>query len=470
MTSLLSKDRITAGPGFNRWLIPPAALAIHLCIGQAYAFSVFKLPLNTMLGKAAGMLNAHGDGVEWQGHDWTQPELAWIFTIAIVFLGLSAALAGWWLEKAGPRKSGLVSACCWSLGFVVSAAGVWLHQLWMLYIGYGVLGGCGLGLGYITPVSTLIRWFPDRRGMATGMAIMGFGGGAMIASPLSNWLMTQYATPMTTGVPETFLTLAGIYFVAMTAGAFLFRVPPPGWAPPGWTPPAETASIITTRYVLPNAALTTPAFYMLWAVLFLNVTAGIGILEQASPMIQEVFNGRVSAAAATGFVGLLSLFNLVGRFGWSSASDRLGRKPTYAIFFALGAALFVALPFTWRAGSVPLFVACTGVILTMYGGGFATIPAYLSDIFGTRYVGAIHGRLLTAWSAAGVAGPVLVNYIRQYQIDNKVPPAAAYDFTMYLMAGLLVVGFVCNLLVTRVHPRHYAITAEAPGELAPAHA
>ena len=466
MTPLLSKDRITAGPGFNRWLIPPAALAIHLCIGQAYALSVFKLPLNTMLGKAAGQAG------ELKGQDWTQPELAWIFTIAIVFLGLSAAVAGWWLEKAGPRKSGLVAACCWGLGFVVSAVGVWLHQLWMLYIGYGVLGGCGLGLGYITPVSTLIRWFPDRRGMATGMAIMGFGGGAMIAAPLSNLLMKwySYGSPTATGVPETFLTLGAIYFVAMTAGAFLFRVPPPGWAPPGWTPPAQTASLLTTNYVLPNVALATPAFYLLWAVLFLNVTAGIGILEQAAPMIQEVFSGRVTTAAATGFVGLLSLFNLVGRFGWSSASDRLGRKLTYAIFFALGATLFVALPFTWKAGSVPLFVACTAVILSMYGGGFAAIPAYLSDIFGTRYVGAIHGRLLTAWSAAGVAGPSLVNYIRQYQIDRGSPKADAYDVTMYLMAGLLVVGFVCNLLVARVHPRRLANPAETPDEPAPAKA
>ena len=320
MTSLLAKDRITAGPGFNRWLIPPAALAIHLCIGQAYAFSVFKLPLNTMLGKAAGLPG------ELKGQDWTQPELAWIFTIAIVFLGLSAAVAGWWLEKVGPRKSGFVAACCWSLGFVVSAVGVWLHQLWMLYAGYGVLGGCGLGLGYITPVSTLIRWFPDRRGMATGMAIMGFGGGAMIASPLSNLLMKWYGSPTTTGVAETFLTLGAIYFVAMTAGAFLFRLPPPDWAPPGWSPSARPGSLAAGSYVLPNAALATPAFYLLWAVLFLNVTAGIGILEQAAPMIQEVFNGRVSKDAAAGFVGLLSLFNLVGRFGWSSASDKLGEN------------------------------------------------------------------------------------------------------------------------------------------------
>ena len=455
MPGLLSRDRILAKPGFNRWLAPPAALAIHLCIGQAYAFSVFKLPLNTLLGKAAGLLDPKGAPMELKGQDWTQPELAWIFTIAIVFLGLSAAVAGTWLEKAGPRKSGLVAACCWGLGFVVSAFGVWAHQLWMLYLGYGVLGGCGLGLGYITPVSTLIKWFPDRRGMATGMAIMGFGGGAMIASPLSKILMDHFATPTTSGVAETFLVLGGLYFVAMTAGAFLFRLPPPGWAPAGWSPPANLHALVTRRAVHPDAALMTPAFYLLWAVLFLNVTAGIGILEQASPMIQEVFGGKVTAAAAAGFVGLLSLFNLAGRFAWSSVSDFLGRKPTYALFFVLGAALFVALPFTWRAASVPLFVVCTAVIISMYGGGFAAIPAYLSDVFGSQYVGAIHGRLLTAWSAAGVAGPVLVNYIRDYQIKHGVAKGDAYDFTMYLMAGLLAVGLVCNLLVGKVDEMRY---------------
>ena len=458
MPGLLSRDRILARPGFNRWLVPPAALAIHLCIGQVYAFSVFKLPLNTMLGKAAGLLDPTGSPMELKGHDWTQPELAWIFTIAIVFLGLSAAVAGTWLEKAGPRKSGFVAACCWGLGFIVSAWGVWWHQLWMLYVGYGVLGGCGLGLGYITPVSTLIKWFPDRRGMATGMAIMGFGGGAMIAAPLSKILMDHFRTPADHGAGRgrrPSWLWAAIYFVAMTAGAFLFRLPPPGWAPAGWSPPVDKAPSSRRRNVHPDAALMTPAFYLLWAVLFLNVTAGIGILEQASPMIQEVFGGKVTAAAAAGFVGLLSLFNLAGRFGWSSASDFLGRKPTYAVFFVLGAALFVALPFTWRAASVPLFVVCTAVIISMYGGGFAAIPAYLSDVFGSQFVGAIHGRLLTAWSAAGVAGPVLVNFIRQYQIDHGVAKADAYDFTMYLMAGLLVVGLVCNLLVGRVAEKRY---------------
>ncbi len=445
MAGFLSRENIVAKPGFNRWLVPPAALAIHLSIGQAYAFSVFKLPLTKVLGIT-----------ESAPADWKQTQLAWIFTIAIVFLGLSAAVFGRWLEHAGPRKSGVAAACCWGLGFLISAFGVKAHNIWLIYLGYGVLGGCGLGLGYITPVSTLIKWFPDRRGMATGMAIMGFGGGALIASPLSQRLLDHYKSASSVGVAESFVTLGIVYFVAMLFGAFLFRVPPAGWAPAGWTPPVgNTRSLITRRQVHVDTAVKTTSFYFLWAVLFLNVTAGIGILEQASPMIQEMFRGVVSAGAAAGFVGLLSLFNMAGRFGWSSLSDRIGRKPTYAIFFALGPVLYVGLTYAGRIGSVALFVACAALILTMYGGGFATIPAYLSDIFGTQYVGAIHGRLLTAWSAAGVAGPVLVNYIREYQIERGVPTAQAYNVTMYLMACLLIVGFFCNLAVRPVGEEHY---------------
>jgi MFS family permease len=457
MAGLLARERIVATPGFNRWLVPPAALAIHLSIGQAYAFSVFKLPLTKVLG-----LSQPAPG------DWKQSELAWIFTIAIVFLGLSAAVFGRWLEHAGPRKSGVVAACCWSLGFMVSAVGVRTHQIWLLYLGYGVLGGCGLGLGYITPVSTLIKWFPDRRGMATGMAIMGFGGGAMIASPLSQTLLDRYKSATSVGVAETFITLGVLYLVAMLAGAFLFRVPPVGWRPAGWEPPApDEHRLITRRHVHVDQAIRTAPFYFLWAVLFLNVTAGIGILEQASPMIQEMFKGAVKASAAAGFVGLLSLFNMGGRFGWSSLSDRIGRKATYAIFFTLGPLLYLTLPYAGRIGSVALFVGCAAVILTMYGGGFATIPAYLLDIFGTQYVGAIHGRLLTAWSAAGVAGPVLVNYIREYRIDRGVPPSEAYNFTMYLMAGLLVLGFFCNLAVRPVAARYYMTDEELARERGP---
>ena len=456
MAALLSRARIVAGPGFNRWLVPPAALAIHLSIGQAYAFSVFKLPLTKVLGITD---SAPGD--------WKQTELAWIFTIAIVFLGLSAAVFGRWLEHAGPRKSGVVAACCWGLGFFISAVGVKTHNIWLLYLGYGVLGGCGLGLGYITPVSTLIKWFPDRRGMATGMAIMGFGGGAMIASPLSQLLLDHYKSATSVGVAETFVTLGAIYLVAMLSGAFLFRVPAPGWKPAGWEPPAVTShSLITRRHVHVDNAIKTVPFYFLWAVLFLNVTAGIGILEQASPMIQEMFKGVVKPSAAAGFVGLLSLFNMAGRFGWSSLSDRIGRKRTYAVFFTLGPLLYLGLPYAGRIGSVALFVACAALILTMYGGGFATIPAYLSDLFGTQYVGAIHGRLLTAWSAAGVAGPVLVNYIREYQIEHGVPAAQAYNVTMYLMAGLLVIGFFANLAVRSVEDRFYMTDGELAQERA----
>ena len=445
MAGLLSRARIVAGPEFNRWLVPPAALAIHLSIGQAYAFSVFKLPLTKVLGVSAA---APGD--------WKQTDLAWIFTLAIVFLGLSAAVFGRGLEHAGPRKSGVVAAGCWGLGFFISAVGIRTHQIWLLYLGYGVLGGCGLGLGYITPVSTLIKWFPDRRGMATGMAIMGFGGGAMIASPLSQMLLDHYKSPTSVGVAQTFVTLGAIYLVAMLSGAFLFRVPAAGWKPAGWEPSVATSrSLITGRHVHVDQAIRTVPFYLLWAVLFLNVTAGIGILEQASPMIQEMFKGVVKASAAAGFVGLLSLFNMGGRFGWSSLSDRIGRKATYGIFFTLGPLLYVTLPYAGRIGSVTLFVVCAALILTMYGGGFATIPAYLSDLFGTQYVGAIHGRLLTAWSAAGVAGPVLVNYIREYQIERGIPAAQAYNVTMYLMAALLVIGFFANVAVRPVSDRFF---------------
>jgi len=441
MAGLLSRERIVAGPAYNRWLVPPAALAIHLSIGQAYAFSVFNLPLSRAIGIGGGA-SAPGD--------WKLTTLGWIFTLAIVFLGLSAALFGRWLERVGPRHAGVVAACCWGGGFAVAALGVRLHQIWLVYLGYGALGGCGLGIGYISPVSTLIKWFPDRRGMATGMAIMGFGGGAMIAAPLSDHLMKHFATPTSVGVWETFLVLGTIYFVAMTAGAFGYRLPPPGWRPA-----TGDQAAVTRRYVHVDTAIRTPQFWLLWLVLCMNVSAGIGVLGQASPMIQEVFKGAVTAAAAAGFVGLLSLFNIAGRIGWASLSDVIGRKRTYFIFFTLGIVLYALVPAAGRTGSVPLFVACFAVILTMYGGGFATIPAYLADLFGTQFVGAIHGRLLTAWSVAGVLGPVLVNYIRQFQIDRGVARADAYNVTMYILAGLLVIGWLANRAVRPVAERHF---------------
>lgn len=441
MASVFAKRAITAGPGFNRWLIPPAALAIHLCIGQVYAFSVFNLPLTRQLGVTRSVPG-----------DWRLTDVGWTFTLAIVSLGLSAAVAGKWLERAGPRASGVASACLWGMGFLVAALGVRSHRIALLHLGYGVLGGCGLGLGYITPVSTLIRWFPDRRGMATGLAIMGFGGGAMIAAPASEALLRRFASPTSTGVAETFLVLGVAHGAAMLAGAFLFRVPPEGWSPPGWAGPAQARTLGGASFVAVDRATATPQFALLWLVLFLNVTAGIGVLGQASAMIQEIFPGRITPPAAAGFVGLLGLFNMGGRFAWASASDRIGRPATYATFFLLGAALYAAVPLAGRGGNVGLFVAGFAVILSLYGGGFAAIPAYLSDLFGTRQVGAIHGRLLTAWSAAGVAGPVLVNYIRQAQVDRGVPRASAYDLTLHLMAGLLAAGFVANLLVRPVDP------------------
>jgi hypothetical protein len=291
--------------------------------------------------------------------------------------------------------------------------------------------------------------------MATGMAIMGFGGGAFIASPLSVWLMGNFSTPTHIGVAEAFIGLGIIYFCFMMVGAAIVRVPAPGWKPAGYVAPAQPKKLITTRNVFVYDALKTPQFWLVWWVLCLNVTAGIGVLGQASAMSQEMFPGRITATAAAGFVGLMSLFNMGGRFFWASVSDFIGRKNTYFVFFALGFLLYALVPYAGTAGSVALFVLCFCVIISMYGGGFATVPAYLRDMFGTRYVGAIHGMLLTAWSAAGIFGPVLVNYIRQYNVDHGIPKAQAYNVTMYLMAALLVVGFLCNLLIRAVDERHH---------------
>ncbi|AKJ68133.1 MFS transporter [Pandoraea thiooxydans] len=443
--SFFSKEATIAGPGFNRWMVPPAALAVHLCIGQAYAFSVFNGPLT----KVIGITQSAPD-------DWKLTTLGWIFSLAIFFLGLSAAFAGRWLEKVGPRRTMMTAAFCFGGGFLVSAIGVWAHQIWLLYFGYGVLGGIGLGLGYVSPVSTLIRWFPDRRGMAAGLAIMGFGGGAMIAAPLSVALMNHFKSATSIGVAETFVVLGVVYFISMMIGSLAIRIPPHGWKPAGWTPPAEAShKLITRHHVHIDQALKTPQFYLIWLVLFLNVTAGIGVLGQASVMIQESFKGTITAAAAAGFVGLLSLFNMGGRFVWASASDLLGRKMTYYVFFVLGGILYYFVPGFASSGNTVLFVLSFCVILSMYGGGFSTVPAYLADIFGTMHVGGIHGRLLTAWAAAGIAGPVLVNYIRAYQVAHGVAKSGAYTMTLHLMVILLVVGFICNLLVKPVHEKHH---------------
>jgi len=444
MFKFLDREQTVAKPGYNRWLVPPAALSIHLAIGQVYAFSVFNLPMTKLIG----ISHAAPD-------DWKLTTLGWIFSLAIVTLGLSAAFGGKWVEKAGPRKAMLASACCFSGGFLVAALGVKLHSILLVYLGYGVLGGVGLGLGYVSPVKTLITWFPDRPGMATGMAIMGFGGGAMIGSPMSVALMDHYKSATSMGVWESFLAMGLIYFAFMLWGVVTVRVPQAGWVPGGFVPSAKPQKLVTSGQVSADNAIRTRQFYCLWMVLFLNVTAGIGVLGQASAMIQEMFKGRITPAAAAGFVGLLSLFNMGGRFLWSSASDYLGRKLTYSIYFALGAVLYAFTPTTGHLGSVGLFVATYAVIMSMYGGGFATIPAYLRDIFGTAQVSAIHGRLLLAWSAAGVAGPVLVNYIREYQVTHGVAPAQSYSSTMYLMAGLLVLGFLSNHLVTEVEHRFH---------------
>jgi MFS family permease len=453
--SFLDRDRTVAGPGFSRWMVPPAALCVHLCIGQVYAFSVFNLPMTKLIGITG---SAPGD--------WKLTDLGWIFTLAILCLGVSAAVLGRWVEEGGPRRAMFTAALCFSGGFLISAAGVYVHNIWIVYLGYGVLGGIALGIAYISPVSTLIKWFPDRPGMATGMAIMGFGGGALIASPLSVWLMARFSTPTHVGVAETFIVLGIIYFIFMVVGAAIVRVPAPGWKPEGWTPPAQPPKLVTSANVYVYTALKTPQFWLIWWVLCLNVTAGIGVLGQASAMSQEMFPGKVSAVAAAGFVGLMSIFNMAGRFLWASASDYMGRKNTYFCFFILGTVLYAIVPTAGRIGSVGLFVLCFVIIISMYGGGFATIPAYLKDMFGTRYVGAIHGLLLTAWSAAGVFGPVLVNYIRAYEIAHGVATANAYNVTMYLMAALLVIGFFCNLFISAVNERHHMSAVQGETTLA----
>ena len=442
--SILDRSHSVAKPGFSRWMVPPAALCIHLCIGQAYAFSVFNLPMSKLIGITKPAPD-----------DWKLTDLGWIFSIAIFVLGFSAAVLGRWVEEGGPRRTMFTSALFFGGGFLISAFGVSVHQLWIVYLGYGVLGGIGLGLGYISPVSTLIKWFPDRPGMSTGMAIMGFGGAAMIAAPLSVWLISVFSTPTHVGVAETFVVLGLVYACFMMVGAAIVRLPPPGWKPEGYVPPTQPKKLVTTKDVYVYQALKTPQFWLIWIVLCMNVTAGIGVLSQASAMSQEMFPGRVTAATAGGFVGLLSIFNMAGRFFWASTSDYIGRKNTYFIFFVLGFVLYALVPYFGAAGNLALFVLGFCVILSMYGGGFATVPAYLKDMFGTRYVGAIHGMLITAWSVAGVLGPVLVNYIRQYQLDSGVPKAQAYNVTMYIMAGLLVVGFIANALIKAVDDRHH---------------
>ena len=558
MTGLLTKERIIAAPGYNRWRVPVASILIHLCIGSVYAWSIY----NPHLTRINGVVTSAGD-------DWSLSEVVWVFTVAIIFLGLAAAFAGKWLEQVGPRMVGVVSACCWGGGYLVGAAGIMTHQLWLLYLGYGVIGGCGLGLGYVSPVSTLIRWFPDRRGMAAGMAIMGFGGGAMIGTPMKEYFIRLFyrapeylgtqsqvelvteagrrfsevggvlrevvivgateARDMTlpspegvyvvgsgaTGVAEAFILIGLIYLAVMLIAAFSYRLPPQGWQPDGWQEPDEETrdKLITTANVDIDQALRTPQFYQLWIVLCLNVTAGIGVLGVARTMITEIFGTTlpqtVDTAFAATYVVMISAFNMVGRFIWASASDYLGRRNTYWIFFLLGIALYLSIPFTAHQVSASpsiiwlvYFYAATMIIFTMYGGGFATIPAYLADIFGTRYVGGIHGRLLTAWSTAGLLGPLAITSLRQNSVTRAIndlvatidpqrfaehfgaplsqldalvaqnsvtiaklmqiappgisdPTSGLYNSTMILMALLLAGALISNALMKPVDSRHH---------------
>ena len=559
MLALFSKDRIIAPPGFNRWWVPPASVAIHLCIGSVYAWSVFNAPLTMINGVVTS-----------SAEDWSLASVVSIFTVAIVFLGLSAAVAGKWLEKVGPRLVGSVAALCWGGGFLVASLGIKFHQLWLVYLGYGVIGGCGLGLGYVSPVSTLIKWFPDRRGMAAGIAIMGFGGGAMIGAPLKEYLITQFyrapefvgrtevVQPVTvegrrfaevagkrqevvvvspndvkrmivtgepgvyvtgtgsTGVTQTFVVLGILYLVVMLVAAFSYRLPAVDWAPAGWKPPAESESLrrmISLKSLDADQALRTPQFYLLWIVLCFNVTAGIGVLGVAKTMMTDIFGTTLPQIATSSFAAtyviMTSVFNMAGRFGWASASDYIGRKTTYPIFFVAGIVLYLSIPWTAERVSVThsatwlvVFYAATMLIFTMYGGGFATIPAYLADLFGARYVGAIHGRLLTAWSTAGVLGPLAISALRErarlaairtladavspgaFQTafgapresletlveartvtiarlmelapPNTIDPTSSlYNSTMYLMAGLLGAALIANLLIRPVDARKF---------------
>jgi MFS family permease len=480
-SGILDRAHTVAKPGFNRWLVPPAALCIHLCIGMAYGFSVFWLPLSRAIGLTAPKACPDITLVQelfTTTCDWKVASLGWMYTLFFVVLGVSAAVWGGWLERAGPRKAGAVAACCWGGGLLLGALGVYVHQLWIMWLGAGVIGGIGLGLGYISPVSTLVKWFPDRRGMATGMAIMGFGGGAMIGAPLANLLINYFKTPTDVGVWKTFIVMGVVYFVFMMIGAFAYRVTPAGWQPEGWTPPSEKKSMISEHNVHLDNAHKTPQFWLIWWVLCLNVSAGIGVIGMASPMLQEIFAGKLIglpdlkfgqlspeqrtaiAAIAAGFAGLLSLFNIGGRFFWASLSDYIGRKNTYYTFFILGIALYALAPTFANMGAKALFVLGFGIILSMYGGGFATVPAYLADMFGTQFVGAIHGRLLTAWSTAGIIGPVVVNYIREFQLAAGVPRDKLYDSTMYVLCAMLVAGLICNYLIKPVDPKWHMSEAE----------
>lgn len=489
MFKRLGKEYTIGGEGFNRWMVPASALMIHLCVGMGYGMSVFWLPMSRIVGVEKGL----GKALECPADmsifaqlfttscDWKVVMCSVIFGILFFMLGTTTAILGNWLEHVGPRKCGMTSCVCFVSFFLMASLSMYTHQLWLGWVG-AVIGGIGLGLGYITPVSTLIKWFPDRVGMATGFAVGGFGGGAMVGAPLAQRLMSMYSTPTSTGLWQTFLTMAIVYCIFMIAGSFSIRVSPPGYKPEGFVPKA-TGNMVDDGHgglieasafnVETNQSMKTPQFWFCWGMLFLNVSAGIGVISMASPLLQEVFAGNLIglpgvtfdaltaaqkgqvATIAAGFAGLLSLFNITGRLFWATLSDIIGRKNTYYVFFVVGAALYATIPSLAGSLNLMLFLIAVCVCLTFYGGGFATIPAYLADLFGTQFVGAIHGRLLTAWSCAGLLSPLLINIIRDMQISAGVPKAQAYSVTLYIMAAFLCVGFACAFLIKPVHSKHY---------------
>jgi MFS family permease len=412
-----------AGTAFSRWLIPVAAVLVHICIGSVYAWSTFNRPIHALFPNDP-----------W----WFSPPYT-TFSTALILLGLSAAFGGPWVERRGPRAAATAAAVLFGTGLIIGGIGLAVKQSVLVFLGMGVIGGMGAGFGYIAPVSTLVKWFPDRRGMATGMAIMGFGGGAFLAGYLNVYFMDLF------GVARTIIALGAVYFVIMMLGARLIRRPPEGYRPEGWVPPVKQKKMITNIHFTRNEAI---QFYLLWAILFINVTAGIGILAQASPMMQDMFGKTPLAAAAV--VSLISLFNAGGRFIWASFSDFIGRRNTYLTFFVTQVILFLLIPGLAGRGEWVIFEAALFVVFTMYGGGFATIPAFLADMFGADNVGAIHGVLLTAWSAAAIAGPVIITELSARAKASLAPGASKihiYDQPLEVLAGLLAVGFILTLLV-----------------------
>lgn len=411
---------------FNRWLIPVAAVAIHICIGSVYAWSTFNRPIKALFPNDPS---------------WFSPPYT-TFSTALVLLGLSAAFGGTWVERKGPRVAAIAAAILFGSGLILGGIGLAVRQSWLVFLGMGVVGGMGCGLGYIAPVSTLVKWFPDRRGMATGMAIMGFGGGAFLAGYLNVYFMNRLR------VSKTIVALGVAYFIIMMIGAAIIRRPPAGWKPQGWTPPVKVHKMITDRNLTRNAAIQSVQFYLLWGILFINVTAGIGILAQASPMMQDLFQKTALEAAAV--VSLISLFNAGGRFFWASCSDYIGRRNTYIVFFVVQIILFLTIPGLAARGEWVAFEASLFVIFTMYGGGFATIPAFLADMFGAENVGAIHGVILTAWSAAAIVGPVIITELSSRAKAGLAAGASKihiYDQPLQVLAAMLAVGFVLTLLV-----------------------